>query len=236
MKIVEAMEKAVREMDNKDELGILSIVAYGIDIHKDISKAHDYNILFVVKDLDLNIINSIHEYIKRNEVKFLDCALIMEKVELEGMMDSVPETFLQILISFQTLYGNQPFLNLSSISHEHLRAQTERCIRESLCRSRMSLMNGLNDKSIMLDSIKHIKDMMDVSIKLYHILSKPWITEAIEHRESFREEFPGVTVWMDMLERNDIENLSHQILSSLAHNMIHEGIKPMLMRVDEMGP
>lgn len=236
MKVVEAMEKVTRELDNKDELGIESIVAYGIDIHKDLSKAKDFNMLFVVNDIDLNVINTIHHHMKKASIKCLDSALIMERGELEGMMDSVPEIFLQILISFQTLYGNQPFVGLSSISHEHLRAQTERCIRESLCRARMSLMKGLNDKTIMLRSIKEIEEMMEISVKLYHILSRPWITEPNEHKEAFKEEFPGVTVWMDMLERNDMETLSHQILSSLAHNMIHEGIKPMLMKVDEMGP
>jgi hypothetical protein len=53
---------------------------------------------------------------------------------------------------------------------------------------------------------------------------------------AFKEEFPGVSVWLDMLDRNGLEILDPGVLQTLAHNLINEGIKPMLMKVDEMGP
>jgi hypothetical protein len=134
------------------------------------------------------------------------------------------------------LHGPQPFRNLSSISHEHLRAQTERCIRESLCKARIALVRGLCSQGEMVESIMQIRETMDMTIRLFHILSRPWITEEREHREAFKEEFPGVSVWIDMLDRENLDRMDKEMLQSLAHNLIDEGIKPMLMKVDEMGP
>ena len=236
MKVIEVMERIISEMDSKDSLGISSVVAFGTDIQKDLRNAYDYNLLFVVNDVDLNIIKGIHDYIRDQEINGLERILVMEKAEIGGMVDSVPETFLQMLISFQTLYGPQPFNNLSSISHEHLRAQTERCIRESLCRARIQLVAGLCSQGEMVEAIMRIRELMDLTIKLFHILSRPWITDDKEHRDAFKEEFPGVSVWIDMLDRENMDKMDQQLLQSLAHNLINEGLKPMLMRVDEMGP
>jgi hypothetical protein len=236
VKVVDVMERITSEMGSKDELGIVSVVAYGTDIQKDLSKAYDYNMLFVVNDIDINVIKGIHDHICDQEVNGLERILIMERSEIEGMVDSVPETFLQLLISFQMLYGPQPFINLSSISHEHLRAQTERCVRESLCRSRICLVRGLCDHGGMVESIIQIREILDITIRLFHVLSRPWITEEKEHRDAFKEEFPGVSVWIDMLDRENFDKMDQQMLQSLAHNLINEGIKPMLLKVDEMGP
>ena len=236
MKVVQIVENLSKELTSELDTNIISLVAYGRDIQKDIDKATEYSMLIVVEDLTIDTHRKVYDLLKDKQVGELSNPLIIQSDEIDGMMDSVPETFIDILLSYQTVHGKPLFKGLAHINQEHLRAQTERSLREYLFESRVLLMRGLRGKKELLRSLYELKSLLCKSIKIYHVLSKPWITEDSEHRSNFFQEFPEGAVWIKKLLIDDLEGMSDEDLEKIAFAVINDGIKPILFKVDEMGP
>lgn len=236
VKVVQMVENLSKELADELNTNIISMVAYGRDIQKDIEKASDYSMLIAVEELNIDTHRKVQSVLKNKQVGDLINPLIIQSDEIEGMMDSVPETFIDILLSYQTVYGKPLFKGLAHINQEHLRAQTERSLREYLFESRILLMKGLRSKKDIIRSLYQMKDLLCKSIKIYHVLSKPWITEDSEHRSDFFQEFPEGSMWIKKLLIDDLDGMTTEDLEKIAFSVINEGIKPILFKVDEMGP
>jgi hypothetical protein len=236
LNVTNYVEKNADEMADMIGQGLVSLVVFGEDINKDTAKASECNLLVVVGTIDLATYTKVNDSLSvLGQINF-KYPLIMAEDEIEGMMDSVPETFLQIMMSYQTVYGRSVFRGLSSLNQEYLRSQTEKSIRENLFCSRIILFKGISEDGNVMEAVDGIRDMLMRSIKIYHILAKPWIKDDEEHLTSFYEEFPERASDNRRLFEDGLEKLDDQQIRSILFNAISRGIKPILKRVDEMGP
>lgn len=169
----------------------------------------------------------------------LKCAktpLIIEHSEIEGMGDSVPSSCLDVLASYQTVYGESVFKGLSSISHEHLRAQVEQRVRESLFSARRGFMRGFVGGKKLDQELIYMKNLLKRSLNLYLVLKKPWLTDDKEKWDAFMDEFTPDNIWLRNYFVNDLGTMDDEDKRNLASAIIDSGIKPLLKSVDDMGP
>jgi len=235
MKVIELANDIAERMEEEIGPSLVSVVLYGRDMYMEKNEAQDYNFLIILEKLDLPIMKKIRTLLEKSELKITN-PLIIERVEMEGMMDSVPICFLDILISFQTISGKPLLKGLSSLSQEHLRAQTERFLRESLCRGRMNLIEGMGKEELLRSNVEELRETFLRSIKMYHLINKPWLIEEEEHLTSFFSDFPAaVNSLQGKLEKN-LSEIDEKGLEELGYSLINDGIGPMLRNVDELGP
>jgi hypothetical protein len=236
MSIIEMAEKIAKAVDEKIDGQVVSAVVYGTEIHGDPSEAKDCNMVLVLDIVTMKEINIIHSVI--NEM-MMDCGktpLIIEHSEIEGMGDSVPSSCLDVLSSYQTVYGKSVFKGLSSISHEHLRAQVEQRIRESLFSARRGLIRGYSGGKQLDQELVYMKNLLKRSLHLYLILKKPWLTQESEKWDSFLEEFSPDNIWLRNYFVKELGAMDDEDKRNLAYAIVEDGIKPLLKQVDDMGP
>ena len=236
MSVIKISEEIAQKLEKSLGKDLVSVVVYGNDINREMREASDYNMLLVLENITEENYQRIHDVMREEEEGDFTRPLVMSVREIDGMMDSVPETFLEIMLSYQTVYGKSLFKGLSSLNQEYLRSQTERSLREYLFCSRILYMKGLGDKREMMDSLLNISDLLYKSIRVYHILSKPWINEEQEHMGSFLDEFPDGSLYIKELMKGDISKMDMDSLKRIGYSCISSGIKPILDKVDEMGP
>ena len=174
MSIIEIGGKIAKEIDEKIDGKVISAVVYGTDIQKDAETAKDCNMVFILDHVGMKEITIIHNVIEECNLECAKSPLIIEESEIEGMGDSVPTSCLDVLSSYQTIFGRSVFKGLSTINHEHLRAQVEQRIRESLFSARRGLMRGYTGGKKMDQELVHMKNLLKRSLNLYMILKKPW--------------------------------------------------------------
>ena len=236
MKVVDTVQEIAKELEKRIDTKIISAVAYGNDIYMEMGDANDYNMLLVIEKCDLTIAMKISKFLKDREIGNLKKPLIVEKDEIEGMMDSVPQSILDILLSYQTAYGEQIIKGLSSISHEYLRAQTERSLRENICKARLLLIEWLGEGESKIYNILVIRDIFLRSLIMYHLLTKPWLTENEEHLDSFYDEFKSSKETIRALFHENVLEEGDLTLGKLCFSSINNGIVLLMHKVDEMGP
>lgn len=236
MKVIDSVTEIFQEIAGLDGMDITSVVLYGNDLYLDTEEADDYNILIVVEHIDLEITRRLKKALLKPDSLNLSNPLILELEEIEGMMDSVPQLFLNILVHYQTIYGKTLFKGLSAISQEHLRAHTERVLRDCLFQGRIELITGMGDKDEMVLRLEKLLDILYCSIRMFHLIKKPWLTMENEHMESFYNEFPVAKDRFGDLNREKISDIDLYALEEIGYSIILEGIRPMLDNVDKMGP
>ena len=236
MNIVDIVRDLAQGLDEAIDTKIISAVAYGTDIYMDLENACDYRMLLIVENYDLPTARKISSFLREKEIGNLNTPIIMEKDEIMGMVDSVPQSFIEILMSFQTVYGEQLITGLSSISQEYLRAQTERSLRENICASRQIFFEWLTDKESYPEHSCTIREIFIKSLYMYHILTKPWLTEEEEHINAFLEEFQDSRGPIEKLLAGDTSSLKGDEAEQVYLSAINQGIVPMMTKVDEMGP
>lgn len=236
MSIIEMGEKVVSDLDSAIEPKIVSAVVYGKDIHKEFDKDVDCNLLLVLEKVDLPTIEMINNKIKGLTKGCMKTPLVIEVEEIEGMMDSAPPTFLQILMSYQTVYGKSILKGLSSLNHEHLRAQTEQNLREQLFCARYNFLRGLDNEDTMRSVLMDISETLSRSLKLYYMIKKPWITDEKEKWDSFREDFDISDPWTLKFPDFDDKEMNLEEMKKIGMAIINSGLKPLLEKVDSMGP
>lgn len=236
LSVINVAERISANLEDKVGTDLVSVVVYGNDINREMKEASDYNLLVVLKIISEENYQKIHEVMGNSKEGDFTRPLVMAEDEIDGMMDSVPETFLEIMLSYQTVYGKTLFKGLSSLNQEYLRSQTERSLREYLFCARILYVKGLADKDEMMDSLLNISDLLYKSIRVYHILSKPWIGDEQEHMDSFFEEFPEGSLEIKKLVKGEISEQEFESLKKIGFYCMTQGIKPILDKVDEMGP
>ncbi|MCK5772292.1 MAG: hypothetical protein KAH57_00750 [Thermoplasmata archaeon] len=236
MKVIDSATEIFQEIAGINGMDINSVVLYGNDLYLDTEEADDYKVLIVVEHIDLEITRKLKKALKKQKSLNLSNPLILELGEIEGMMDSVPQLFLNILVHYQTIYGKTLFKGLSAISQEHLRAHTERVLRDSLFQGRIELITGMGDKDEMVLRLEKLLDILYCSIRMFHLIKKPWLTMENEHMESFYNEFPVAKQRFGDLNREKISDIDLYALEEIGYSIILQGIRPMLDNVDNMGP
>ena len=236
MNVIETGERISKEIDEKIDFNIISAVVYGSDIHSEPREGMDCNLVLVLDRIDAKTLEIIESVIKNSGAPSMAPPLLVEMSEIEGMMDSVPLSFLNILVSYQTVYGRSIFKGLSSINHEHLRAQTEQSLRENLINARRRLSRSFNTDVEVHREIDMMRGLLKRSIQLYCILKKPWLTEDREKWEAFFEDFPTDDIWLKRHHDSELRSLPVEDLRKFGFSLIDHGIKPILKKVDEMGP
>ncbi|MBN1539356.1 MAG: hypothetical protein JW939_04370 [Candidatus Thermoplasmatota archaeon] len=234
--VIDSGEKVCKEIDDAISGNVVSAAVYGTDINSKPKKGMDCNLVLVLDRIDEETLIAIDRVIRGSGFPCSTSPLLVETSEIEGMMDSVPVSFLNILVSYHTVYGRSIFKGLSSINHEHLRAQTEQFLREELFEARRILYSLFSSEEEMVCGIERMRALLRGSIQLYYILSKPWLTSDAERRDAFFEDFGIGDALLKRYYEGDLEALSKNDLRKLGLSIIHNGIKPVLKRVDEMGP
>lgn len=236
MNIVDTGERISKEIGKAIPERLVSALVYGADIGKEGTSALDCNLVLVFDRIDLPLLEQVKTVINSCDIPCLKIPLVVQTDEIEGMMDSVPASFLDILLSYQTVYGRSLFKGLSSINHEHLRAQTEQKLRENLFSARKSFLHGMRGRSEMENQFRSIRELFRRSIQIYSVLKKPWLVDEEERWSSFLEEFHTEDIDIKRTFDVDLSTLSEEELRKLTLSILDKGFKPMLCKVDEMGP
>lgn len=236
MTILEMGEKLAKEIDERIEGNVVSAVIYGTEIQGDPDKAKDCNMVIVLDHVGLDEMKAIHDIVNEHKDECVKEPLVLEKPDIEGMGDSVPHSILDVFTSYQTVYGKSFFKGISSFSHEHLRAQMEQMLRENLITARKRFNKALKGGKRVDDELIYIKNILKRCIKYYMIFQKPWLTDEGEKWVDFLEEFNPNNIVLRDLSMNDPSRLSEEDKLKLASAYIEDGIKPLLKKVDEMGP
>ena len=236
MKVIDKATEIFQEIAKEDDMDITSVVLYGNDLYLDTDEADDYNVLIVVENINLDITRKLKKILLKQDPLKLSNPLILELNEIEGMMDSVPQLFLNILVHYQTIYGKTLFKGLSAISQEHLRAHTERVLRDHLFQGRIELISGMGDINEMVSRLENLWEILYCSIRMFHLIKKPWLTIEKEHMESFYNEFPVAKESFGDFDRKKMVDMKLDDLEKIGYSIVLEGIRPMLDNVDKMGP
>jgi hypothetical protein len=236
MTIVEMGEKIAKEIDDKIEGNVISAVVYGSDIRGEPDENLDHNMVLVLDHVGMKELIQIRSVMNENMYEWMKTPLIVELMEIEGMGDSVPSSFLDVLSSYQTVYGKSLFKGLNAINHEHLRAQIEQRLRESLFSARRALLRGMVGGKVLDQELILIRNLMKRGLNLYLILKKPWLTEESEKWNSFIEEFSPDDMMLRNFFNKPLEQMNDEEKRSLSSSILDNGLKPLLSKVDEMGP
>lgn len=236
MNAVDTGERIANEISKAVQDRLVSALVYGSDIGKEGALALDCNLVLVFDRIDLQLLEAVKVVLNTCDLPCMKVPLMVQTDEIEGMMDSVPSSFLDILLSYQTVHGRSLFKGLSSINHEHLRAQTEQRLRENLFSARRSLLHGMRGRGEMENQFRSIRELFRRSIQIYSILKKPWLTNEEERWSSFQEEFDPDGTDIRKTFDIDLSGLSDDELKRLTLTILDRGFKPLLCKVDEMGP
>jgi hypothetical protein len=236
MNIIESGELMATEIAKVLPDRIVSALVYGSDIGKAGVSALDCSLVLVFDSIDLPLLEKVKVIMSACDVPCLKTPLIVQTDEIEGMMDSVPAGFLDILLSYQTVYGRSIFKGLSSINHEHLRAQTEQRLRENLFTARKAMLHGLRGRVELENQFRSIRELFRRSLQIYSVLNKPWLTDEEDRWNTFLEEFHPKGTEIRRTFDVDLSRISDEELKKLTLEIINEGFKPLLCKVDEMGP
>ncbi|MGA1866399.1 MAG: hypothetical protein ACMUFK_02900 [Thermoplasmatota archaeon] len=234
--VIDAGGRISKEIDDAISGNVVSAAVYGTDINSKPKKGMDCNMVLVLDKIDEETLIAIDRVIKGSGFPFCGSPLLVETSEIEGMMDSVPISFLNILVSYHTVYGRSIFKGLSSINHEHLRAQTEQFLREKLFDARRTMYDLFSSDEGMTEGIEKMRSFLRRSVQLYYILGKPWLTSDAERWDAFFEDFGIEDALLKKYHEGGLGPLSKDDLRKLGLSIIQNGIKPVLKRVDEMGP
>lgn len=133
-----SQDAVVTEMTRKlaDAAGddLVSVVLYGARVHGDYQhdEAH-YHLLIVLRDLELDTIETIAEPIRWWLGKKKPYPRLLSPPVIRDAADVFPIEFLDITRHHRVLHGDDPFVDLEVHKH-HLRLQCERELREKLMR------------------------------------------------------------------------------------------------------
>jgi hypothetical protein len=236
MTILEMGEQLAAEIDDRIPGKVVSAVIYGTEIQGDPDEAKDCNMVIVLDHIGLEEMEIIHDIMKEHRKDCVKEPLILEQPDVEGMGDSVPHAVLDVFTSYQTVFGRSFFKGISSFSHEHLRAQMEQMLRENLITARKRFMKALSGGKSLDNELIYIKNILKRCIKYYMIFQKPWLTDEGEKWIDFLEEFNPNNLVLRDLSMGDPSKMSQEDKLKLASAYIEDGIKPLLKKVDEMGP
>ncbi len=203
--------------------------------------------LIIVEEFDKFTINMITEVLE-NYPNTIKTPFVVEYKDLEGMLDSIPRSFINMKKSYQVLEGNDITEMIQPPSYEHFRAQTELILRNDVLKVRRDLIRVLlNQTSI----TKHVKELSMIalnSIRNYYQIVEPELQTTEEIIERFNIDFPkGKSSLKDILEytyRNlkadenkkeeETKETRNEIISIII-STLDDVLQPLLIEIDSLG-
>jgi hypothetical protein len=234
MTIAEHVAKEIKEAlkDNG-----ISIMVFGQPVIGTYVEGKSKIPIFVVVDkFDSDTVIKIFEIGKKWRKKNVEGPFVLEMGDIEGMSDSIPEELLDIIMNYQVLEGLDVIKAMPKLNQEHLRAQAELSIRRYIYNLRWHLTQIIEDKEGTEEYLGNLVFYSQISIRVYHRLTCPWIRTTDEHLDRFFKEFPKA---QDCLE----ELLDHVYKSEplratpvdIATKTIDVVLQPILQKIDKMG-
>lgn len=233
---IELAEKVANEI--QESLGdnhISTLVFGGPVVGNYVEGKTKIPIFTVVDKFDQECAKKMSVIAKKWSLKDVDGPYIMEMDDIEGMSDSIPEELLDIMMNYQVLEGMDVIKAMPKINQEHLRAQAELAVRRYIYNLRYKLTQVIGIDSEMEGYLNNLAFYSQLSIRIYHRLTYPWIKSTEEHLEKFVEDFPdSKDVLKDLLNhvyrseelKTDPVTLSTQIIDTV--------LQPMLQAIDAM--
>lgn len=163
-------------------------------------------LLLIVRKFDkytlMIISNVLREY-----GELIGLPYIVEYKDIQGMLDSIPRSFINIKKHYLLLAGQDVMEMVKPPSYEHFRAQTELTLRSDVLNLRRDLIRVMSHQ---MDSQEYLKQLSIVAlnaIRNYYQIIKPTLKTTEEFISKFNEDFP------------DGKDVLHRILK-FAYSMI----------------
>ena len=189
----------------------------------------------VVEKFDVECANKISGIAKKWSLKDIEGPYIVEMDDIEGMSDSIPEELLDIMMNYQVLEGMDVIKAMPKLNQEHMRAQAELAVRRYIYNLRWRLTQVIGNEKETEAYLSNLAFYSQLSIRIYHRLTYPWIKSTEEHLEKFVVDFADSK---DCLK----ELLNHVYRSEdlktdpveLSTQIINTVLQPMLKAIDAM--
>ncbi len=189
----------------------------------------------VVEKFDTECAKKMSVIAKKWSINDIEGPYIVEMDDIEGMSDSIPEELLDVMMNYQVLEGMDVIKAMPKLNQEHLRAQAELAVRRYIYNLRWRLTQVIGNEKEMDAYLNNLAFYSQLSIRIYHRLTYPWIKSTEEHLEKFVEDFPDSK---DHLK----ELLNHIYMSEelttdpveLSTSLIDTVLQPMLVAIDAM--
>lgn len=115
-----------------------------------VSGKSDINTVVVLKTLELDALNAVRNMAKPMAKRKVSAPLLMTAQYIQRSLDVFGVEFLQFQLVHKTIYGEDPFANLS-IAKEDVRLQCERELKASLIRLRQGYIAAAGRKNLVRD-------------------------------------------------------------------------------------
>lgn len=190
----------------------------------------------VLQTFDAKAAIGISEFSKKWAEHGIEGPYIMELNDIEGMSDSIPEELLDVTMNYQVLEGMDVIKTMPKLNQEHLRAQAELAIRRYIYNLRWKLTQVIGDGQQMEAYLNNLAFYSQLSIRVYHRLTLPWVKSTEDHLEKFIEVFPQ--------SHDDLKELLNHVYKGeplgsdaveLSTSTLNTVLQPILSKIDEMG-
>jgi len=189
----------------------------------------------VVDKFDVECAKKIAKIASKWSIQDIEGPYVVEMDDIEGMSDSIPEELLDIMMNYQVLEGMDVIKAMPKINQEHLRAQAELAVRRYIYNLRWRLTQVIGNETEMESYLNNLAFYSQLSIRIYHRLTYPWIKSTEEHLEKFVEDFPD--------SKDHLKELLNHVYRSedlktepieLSTKLINTVLQPMLVAIDAM--
>lgn len=196
-------------------------------------------LLIIVKNFDkftlMMITNVLQEYPNELEIPY-----VVEYKDVQGMLDSIPKSFLDIKMNYVVLTGEDVTEMIKPPSYEHFRAQTELTLRNDILQSRRNLISVMAHQMSTQELLKELSIVSLNSIRNYYQIVEPKLRTTEELIRKFGEDFPEGS---ETLER--ILEYTYQTIKGLEVTeddqlqlilfTFDNILQPILLEIDELG-
>ncbi len=161
---------------------------------------------------------------------------LLTEVDIEGMVDSVPDQLLDIMSGYQLVAGEDLLAPLlDALDLEHIRAQTEQRVRNIIIDLRWDLVGAL-DEAALEAYLTELGHQTLFVIQLYHLLRRhpPMLLD--EHIDRIIDAFPAAKEPLQLLAAHVYEGrgLSYHAQLELVIEVLYGVLLPLLTRIDTM--
>ncbi len=193
--------------------------------------------LFVVVDrFDADTAVKISQIHRKWRSENIEGPYVAEMSDMEGMSDSIPDELLDVIMDYHVIEGMDVIKALPKLNQEHMRAQSELALRRYIYNLRWRLTQVLGDEAKTMSYLSNLAFQCQLSIRVTHRLTHPWLKSSEEHLAKFNEQFPEGATELEKLmgvvfEGKELEGKPEQ----LATDVIDKVLNPLLRTIDDLG-
>jgi hypothetical protein len=196
-------------------------------------------LLIIVKKYDkytlMVISNILREYKELLEIPY-----VVEYIDIQNMLDSIPDPFLEIKLNYEVLAGQDVMEMVRPPSYEHFRAQMELTLRNEILSLRRDLIRVMSHQ---MNSQEYMKELSVVAlncIRSYYQIINPKLHTSEEFITNFNQDFPqGKEVLNRLLNSAYSLIKGTEVLEDEKLDMIlltiNNVLQPILIEVDALG-